>query len=105
MGVNTLAFRMPQHGVFYDVDADCVGITERIPWEQNEAWLKLLALSGTPLFVSVAPDLPTAEQNEVIAKYLADASARTDVAVPLDVLNSTTPERWRVDGETVAFRY
>ncbi len=105
MGVNTLAFRMPQHGVFYDVDADCVGITERIPWEQNEAWLKLLALSGTPLFVSVAPDLPTDEQNEVIAKYLADASERTEIAVPLDVLNYTTPERWRIGDETVFFRY
>ena len=105
MGVNTLAFRMPQHGVFYDVDADCVGITEHIPWKQNEAGLKLLALSGTPLFVSVAPDLPTAEQNAVIAKYLADTSERTAVAVPLDALNNTTPELWRIGEETVTFRY
>ena len=26
MGVNTLAFCLPQHGVFYEIDADCVGI-------------------------------------------------------------------------------
>ena len=105
MGVNTLAFRMPQHGVFYHVDADCVGITESIPWEQNEQWLKLLALSGTPLFVSVAPDLPTEEQNEVIAKYLAVASVRTEMAAPLDLTENTTPETWRIDGETVTFRF
>ena len=105
MGVNTLAFRMPQHGVFYDVDADCVGITEHIPWERNEQWLRLLALSGTPLFVSVAPDLPTAEQNEIIARYLAAASRKTGVAVPLDVLNSTTPELWRIDGAPTRFRF
>ena len=27
MGVNTLAFRMPQHGAFFAADADCVGQT------------------------------------------------------------------------------
>ena len=105
MGVNTLAFRMPQHGIFYDVDADCVGITEHIPWEQNEQWLKLLALSGTPLFVSVAPDLPTEEQNGTIARYLAAASGLTDIAVPMDVLDNTTPEQWRIAGETIRFRF
>ena len=26
MGVNTLAFRLPQHNTFYHIDADCVGI-------------------------------------------------------------------------------
>ena len=34
IGVNTLAFRGPQHGAFFAVDADCVGLTAReaIPW-------------------------------------------------------------------------
>jgi alpha-galactosidase len=27
MGVNCLAFRAPQHGSFYAVDADCMGLT------------------------------------------------------------------------------
>ena len=31
MGVNTLAFRAAQHGLFFDIDADCVGITKAIP--------------------------------------------------------------------------
>ena len=34
-GVNALAFRMPQHGAFYDVDADCIGITDKIDWKYN----------------------------------------------------------------------
>jgi len=105
MGVNTLAFRMPQHGVFYDVDADCVGITDMIPWEQNEQWLKLLALSGTPLFVSVAPDKPTDEQNATIARYLAYASEHTEISVPQDALNNTTPEVWIKGNETLTFSF
>ena len=43
MGVNSLAFRMPQHGKFYACDADCVGLTSQIPWELNRQWLDLLA--------------------------------------------------------------
>ncbi len=105
MGVNTLAFRMPQHGVFYDVDADCVGITARIPWEKNEQWLKLLALSGTPLFVSVAPDLPTEEQNRILSRYLATASEDIPVSVPLDVTETTTPERWLTGGKEETYRF
>ena len=105
MGVNTLAFRMPQHGVFYHADADCVGITEHIAWEKNETWLRLLAHSGTPLFVSVAPALPTPAQNEVLARRLAEASAPREIAVPLDVLDSTTPERWLIGGSEEYFRF
>jgi alpha-galactosidase len=35
MGVNTLAFRGPQHNTFFAVDADCVGLTRQIPWNLN----------------------------------------------------------------------
>ena len=66
MGVNTLAFRMPQHGAFYAVDADCVGqtTTGAIPWELNRQWLDLVARSGTPLFVSFKRDSVTPEQEQ-----------------------------------------
>ncbi len=31
MGVNTLAFRGVQNGIFYAADADCVGLTNKVP--------------------------------------------------------------------------
>ena len=62
MGVNTLAFRGAQHGAFYVADADCVGVTNAVPWSLNRQWLDLLARSGTMLFVSLAPDALGAEQ-------------------------------------------
>ena len=34
-GVNTLAFRSPQHKVFYSIDADCVAITPDVPWSMS----------------------------------------------------------------------
>ncbi len=43
MGVNTLAFRGPQHGAFYVADADCVGVTNAVPWSLTRQWLDLLA--------------------------------------------------------------
>jgi alpha-galactosidase len=44
MGVNCLAFRAPQHGVFFAVDADCVGQTktDSVLWDKNRQWLDLL---------------------------------------------------------------
>jgi alpha-galactosidase len=33
MGVNTLAFRGPQHRAFFDLDADCAPVTPQLPWD------------------------------------------------------------------------
>jgi len=68
MGVNTLAFRGVQHGAFFATDADCVGITAAVPWQLNQRWLDLLSRSGTPLFVSAAPEAVGAEQRRHFAK-------------------------------------
>jgi len=35
MGVNTLAFRGLQQGIFYSADADCVGLTLKVDWDKN----------------------------------------------------------------------
>ena len=61
-GVNTLAFRMPQHRAFFDIDADCIGISGRIDWQYNRQWGELLAGSGTSLFYSLKPDTLPPEQ-------------------------------------------
>lgn len=97
MGVNTLAFRMPQHGAFYACDADCVGITGKIEWTRNREWLSLLALSGTPMFVSADPGKLTSEQKQELREaYLACASTH-DCAEPLDWMHTTCPEHWRTE--------
>lgn len=101
MGVNTLAFRMPQHDAFFAVDADCVGLTQDVPWEFNRQWLDLLARSGTPLFVSASPDAVGPEQRRALQAAFWVAATPQPIAEPLDWLETTCPRRWRMgDQET-----
>jgi len=93
-GVNTLAFRMMQHGAFYQVDADCVGITCDMPWEKNAQWLDVLAKSGTPLFVSIGEDAFTPQAETAIRAAFETADKTTHVSTPVDWLETKTPRIW-----------
>lgn len=94
MGINTLAFRMPQHGAFFAADADCVGLTREVPWELNRQWLDLLARSGTPLFVSADPAAVETVQANSIREAFRLASLPQAPAEPLDWLETTCPRLW-----------
>ncbi len=94
MGINTLAFRLPQHRAFYDVDADCVGIAGAVPWFYNKQWADVLVESGTPLFVSAKPGVLSPEENEELHRILVKASAQDHHKIPLDWEENDTPEIW-----------
>ena len=104
-GVNALAYRMPQHRAFFDADADCIGITEHIDWALNRQWGELLSRSGTSMFVSVAPNSLTGEQEEALRQMLAANSRPREAACPLDWQETTLPRLWRIDGETAQFNW
>ncbi|MBL0160432.1 MAG: hypothetical protein IPP47_25625 [Bryobacterales bacterium] len=103
MGVNTLAFRAPQHDAFFGADADCAPITTEVPWDLSARWLDLVARSGTPLFVSADPRLLTAEVRSAVQRALAAAARPQPLAEPLDWMETTTPRRWRIQGATVEY--
>lgn len=102
-GVNTLAFRMPQNHTFYESDADCVGITEAVPWELNRQWLKALANSGSPLFVSCKLGILDDRQLAELKEAFAVASVQKDRLVPLNWTETVTPDRWLLNGEEISF--
>jgi len=104
-GVNALACRMPQHRTFFDVDADCMGISEHIDWKLNSQWGELLSRSGTSMFISVAPESLSAEQEKALVKMLAVNSHPHEAARPLDWRETTLPRIWQIDGETVTFNW
>ncbi len=104
LGVNSLAFRLPQNKSFYMVDADCVGILDNnIPWELNAQWMELLAKSGTPLFLSCQNGALTYEQLERTKELFEIASEQKDIAIPVDWEYNTAPHIWNINGEIIKF--
>jgi alpha-galactosidase len=105
MGVNTLAYRLPQHKAFFDIDADCVGITENIPWEENKRFLDLLANSGTPLFISADPKAVTEEMKKDLRIAFQKAAQQKDELLPMDWMTTTIPEEYLINGERKGYQW
>jgi alpha-galactosidase len=103
MGVNTLAFRLPQHQTFYAADGDCVGLTKDVPWDKNRQWLQLLAESGAPLFISAESDFLGAAQKAAIKTAFAQAAKQQPVGEPMDWLTNPWPSNWKLNGRVVKF--
>jgi alpha-galactosidase len=105
MGVNTLAFRAAQHGAFYAADADCVGVTNAVPWSLTRQWLDLLARSGTPLFVSLAPDALGVDQRRDLRAALAIAARPQPLGQPVNWQQTTFPTEWRLMGAPRSYNW
>ncbi len=100
MGVNTMAARGHQHNAFYSADPDCVGITQKIPWEKNAQWLSLLSYSGMATMVSVEECCFTTQVRDAVTEAFHRASQSHAVARPIDYIDNLTPSRWLTyDGE------
>jgi alpha-galactosidase len=105
MGVNTMAFRLPQHNHFYAVDGDCVGLTTDVPWQKNKQWMQLLAESGAPLFISAQPEALGAGQKQFIKQSFAQAAKVQPAGEPIDWLESQWPAKWKLNGREVEFNW
>ncbi len=111
MGVNTLAYRMPQHHSFFHLDADCAPVTASIPWALSRNWLDLLARSGTVLLVSPEPSAIGEEQRAALreAFQLSAAAADSATVTVSDWQTNTTPVHWQFrnseDGKPVVKDY
>jgi len=94
MGLNTLAFRMPQHKTFFSLDADCVPLTPDVPWSQTRKWLDLVAKSGTLLLISPDPRAVGKEQQTALREAFERCAQRPS-SQPTDWLQTRTPQTWR----------
>jgi alpha-galactosidase len=103
MGVNTLGFRMLQHGYFYAADGDCVGVTKDVSWDHTRQWMELVAGSGTPLFISAQPEVVGAEQRTLIRESFSLAARQLPAGEPLDWMTNPQPARWKLDGNIRTF--
>jgi alpha-galactosidase len=107
MGVNTLAFRLPQHGAFFSSDPDCAAHTEKTPWELDRQFLDLVARSGAALFISADPRTLSPEQKAAFSAAMQTAlsGGTPGGGEPLDWLTTTAPRRWRLGTETVTYNW
>jgi alpha-galactosidase len=106
MGVNTAAFRLPQNGAFFTVDADLVAITGAVPWELSRQWLDLVARSGTATLVSAAPSVRGGpEQRAALREAFQVAAAGGVAARPVDWMQTSAPEHWRSTAGAEERRY
>ena len=104
MGVNTLAFRLPQNGIFFATDADCVPITPAIPWEQTEAWLRIVAASGPVLLISPDPKAMGTVQKQAIRSAFSLLGKRLQTE-PVDWMDSAAPSLWKLSGAEQKFEW
>ena len=105
MGVNTLAYRLPQHGSFFHLDPDCVGITKAVPWEMNRQWLDVVARSKTTLFVSPEEGQVHAEQRAALREAFAIVTSDAAGAEPVDFFHDTTPEEWKTNRASKRYKW
>ena len=105
MGVNTLAFRLPQHRNFFLVDPDCAPLAKAVPLSLTRQWLDVVARSGAVLFISANPAEVTPEEKRLLKSALATAARVQPEAEPLDWMETTSPERWRLGGTTARYTW
>ena len=104
IAVNTLAFRAPQHRVFYSLDPDCVAITRDVPWAMSHQWLQAVADSGTVLLVSADRSAVGPEQKRSIGEAFKRCMEQAG-SEPLDWIESRTPTRWRSSEDTRSYEW
>jgi alpha-galactosidase len=105
MGVNTMGFRMPQHRAFFLMDPDCAPVSKTVPLAMTRQWLDLVARSGAALFISANPVETTAEEKTLLKEALHTAARVQPEAEPLDWMETTSPQHWRLGGKATSFTW
>lgn len=104
MGINSLAFRLPQNGTFFITDPDCAAITEHCSVEMNLRFFEACAMSGTSQFISVTPGLLTSEQTKRLQQAFL-VGDRGCTMEPLDWMDTSCPAEYLSMGQKHTFRW
>jgi alpha-galactosidase len=103
-GVNTLAFRLPQHKTFFSLDPDCVPLTLDVPWSMSRQWLQAVAASGAVFLISADLRAMGKEQHDALREAF-EYYAQKPKSEPLDWIDSRTPSAWRSSTGTEAYNW
>jgi alpha-galactosidase len=103
-GVNTLAFRLPQHKRFFTLDPDIVPVTPDLAWSKSREWLQAVAHSGTVLLVSPDSRATGKEQLDAIRQAF-ELCVHKPASEPLNWVDSRTPSAWRSSSGTETYNW
>ena len=103
-GVNTLAFRAPQHKTFHSLDPDCVAITPEVPWSMSRQWLRAVGDSGAVLLISADRRTVGPEQKESVREAF-ERCVKQAGSEPLDWISTRTPASWRSSQRTQKYEW
>jgi len=95
--VNRLAFRGAENGLLGGVVPGIVDLTGN-PSQAELDFLLLAGLSGSPLFVDLEPAALRSPEWSILRSALEAAAAEQEQAEPIDWINSTAPQKWRLPG-------
>ena len=105
MGVNTMAFRLPQHGTFFAADADCAPITRRCRGRWPSGGCASWPRAGRRCSSRTRARPWARSRRPRCARPSPLAAVVQPPAEPLDWLDTTCPRRWRLGGREVAFEW
>ena len=102
------------HAAVKAIDPDAILSAALMPEISSEArygqrpsemaqWLDVLARSGTPLFVSAAPEAIGPEQDKALREAFAIASVPHKPAEPVDWMETMCPAVWAFDSGEVTY--
>ena len=103
-GVNTLAFRLPQHKTFFTLGPDCIPFTPDLPWSMSRQWLQAVANSGTVLLVSADSRAIGKEQLDAMREAFELCAHRPN-SHSLNWIDSGTPSAWRSSAGTETYNW
>ena len=104
MGVNSLAFRLPQNNTFFITDPDCAAITDKVSAEMNLRFFEACALSGTSLFISITPGMLSESEKKRVSNAFLIADKGTTME-PLDWFDTNCPRKYLSDGRVHTFNW
>lgn len=99
-GIHSM-MRLPQAGIFSQIDPDCAAFTERVSVELNLDFMEAMAISGSTVFASVTPGILTPAHEQRMQEILRiAASIRPDeYAEPVDWHRTHAPAEYVFHGK------
>lgn len=103
-GLNVF-LRVPQNGIFFNVDPDCAAFTEKVPHDLNLDFMEVCAITGSALFASITPNSLTKAEFARAQAIYHEADKLENPAEITDWMWTDCPSRFLYKGEERVYNW